>query len=148
MSLVSAFAVDQLVNRFLPEAVENGLEVVENPFQVGESGSQVSEFDLQVGEKDLQLVESNPVSPIVSTKPSLRPMEVRGKNDQKIKLGTATSVAMFAIHCPNAFSALSQTVLWRNFLSRMRRRVLSSNCGSRSKVILAGWKFLASAWQM
>src|SRR5947209_10729854 len=44
MSLVSAFAVTQLLNRLPPEAVENALQVVEIDSQVGE-------FDLQVGEK-------------------------------------------------------------------------------------------------
>src|SRR5947209_4127565 len=53
-----------------------------------------------------------------------------------------------ASHFSNACRAFWQTIVWRCFLSRTRRRVFSSSCGSRSNVMFAGWKFLASAWQM
>jgi len=68
MSLVSAFSINQPVNRFAPKVGENGLEAVENASQVGEIDSQVGEFDLQVGENRPQGVEWNPVSPMLSTK--------------------------------------------------------------------------------
>ena len=49
---------------------------------------------------------------------------------------------------PTPASARSHTIACRRFLSRTRRFVSSSRCSSRSKVIFAGWKFFASAWQM
>src|ERR1017187_6207104 len=55
------------------------------------------------------------------------------------KLGDDESYAL-VIDSAKASSACWQTRAWRAFLSRRKRsRAASSSCGSRSKVMLAGW---------
>ena len=67
----------------------------------------------------------------------------------ELLLDTGRAIRFLLAHqASKAANARSHWMRWRSLLSRILRRISSSSGTSRSKVMLAGWKCLPSAWVM
>src|ERR1019366_6514934 len=92
--------------------------------------------------------EAKEVSPLLGSGPIYFPRVRQALQLQVYARVELSDPSQTFSHPCNSANALSQTNAWRCFLSRIRRRMASSSCINRSKVILAGWESFASAWEM